>query len=346
MKSRTVHLRQAFTLIELLVVIAIIAVLVGLLLPAVQRVRESASRLSCQNNLKQIALALHAYHDNYKVFPQNHRPASAASNPVRERWFTHILPFVEQEALWSSYDETTNWDSATNLPVTSTPLSVAQCPSAPNPARLDANPGATTPYGWGTNNPPVAAVTDYAGIYGVHAAFAAATGITPNNPGGTLTNSFNTADPFPVKITDIKDGTSSTILVVESAGKPFLFNQGAVQQGSDLTAHSVNGGAWSRPGSDIWLIGFADKAGTIPGGDFTVNAANGVDSLGVYPLTTPTGYALGTYGSGQIFGFHPAGANVAFADGTVHLLSPNIAPAVIAALVTRNNKDIVPAGSY
>src|SRR5262249_25391867 len=153
---------------------AIIGVLIGLLVPAVQKARDAASRISCQNNLRQIALGLHNYHDTYKVFPQNHRPAAAA-NSVRERWFTHILPFIDQEPLWSRYDETTNWDSPTNLPVTSSPIPIAQCPAAPNATRLDANPAGTSPQGWGPNNPQVAAVTDYAGVYGVHPAFSAAT---------------------------------------------------------------------------------------------------------------------------------------------------------------------------
>jgi prepilin-type N-terminal cleavage/methylation domain-containing protein/prepilin-type processing-associated H-X9-DG protein len=340
-KYHTERPRNAFTLIELLVVIAIIGVLIGLLVPAVQKARDAAARVQCQNNLKQIGLGLHNYHDSYLTFPQNHRPPGALVGSVRERWFTHILPFIEENSLYSRYDETTNWDSPTNLPVTSTAIKLAQCPSAPNPNRLDHNPAASSPLGWGTNNPPIVAVTDYAGVYGVHPAFSAATGITPQNPYGVITNNLG-SDPFPVKITDITDGTSNTILVAESAGRPYLFNQGGVQQGLDLTQHGVNGGGWSRPASEIWIIGFADQAGTIPGGPYTVNAANGVDTGGVYPLTVPAGAALGTDGSGQIYGFHTGGANVVLADGSVRFLPSGISPAIIAALATRANNDLVP----
>src|ERR1700674_4174259 len=103
--------RIGFTLIELLVVIAIIAILIALLVPAVQKVREAANRTTCQNNLKQIGLAVHAYHDGKNLLPQNHRPASAAASTVRERWFTKILPYLDQGPLWNQYDESSNWDS-------------------------------------------------------------------------------------------------------------------------------------------------------------------------------------------------------------------------------------------
>jgi prepilin-type N-terminal cleavage/methylation domain-containing protein/prepilin-type processing-associated H-X9-DG protein len=341
-KYRPSRRRNAFTLVELLVVIAIITVLISLLIPAVQKARDAASRIQCQNNLHQIGIGLHNFHDTYQVFPQNHRPPGALVGSVRERWFTHILPFIEENSLASRYDETTNWDSPTNLPVTSTAIKIAQCSSAPNATRLDHNPAASSPLGWGPNNPSIAAVTDYAGVYGVHPAFSAATGIVPEKPYGVITNSLG-SDPYPVKITDITDGTSNTILVAESAGRPYLYNQGGVQQGSDLTLHGVNGGAWSRPGSEIWIIGFADQAGTIPGGPYTVNAANGVDTGGAYPLTVPAGAALGTDGSGQIYGFHTGGANIVLADGSVRFLYSSISPAVIAALATRANNDVVPS---
>jgi prepilin-type N-terminal cleavage/methylation domain-containing protein/prepilin-type processing-associated H-X9-DG protein len=348
MKYRVVRARQGFTLIELLVVVAIIAVLLALLLPAVQKARDAANRVQCQDNLKQLALGLHNYHDANNVFPQNHRPPGAA-NSVRVRWFTRVLPYVEESTLHSRYDFTTNWDSATNLPVTSVAIKIAQCPSSPLSTRLDPNPAATNPQGWGANNPPIVAVTDYAGVYGVHPSFIAANSSIASiagiqNPYGTLTNNVaKNGETAPIKLTDITDGTSTTLLLVESAGRPQLYNQGGVRQGSDLTVHGVNGGGWSRPASDIWIIGFADQAGTIPGGPYTVNAANGVDTGGAYPLTTPAGAALGTDGSGQIFGFHTAGANVAFADGSVRLLSPDLAPDIIAALATRANNDVVPS---
>src|SRR5208283_1852917 len=99
--------RVGFTLVELLVVIAIIAVLAALLLPAVQGAREASNRISCANNLKQIGLALHGYHDSKGYFPGNHRPVLTSS--VRERWFTKVLPYLEQGNIWKNYDETTNW---------------------------------------------------------------------------------------------------------------------------------------------------------------------------------------------------------------------------------------------
>src|SRR5262245_4342372 len=96
---RTSGPRKGFTLIELLVVIAIIAALVGLLLPAVQKARDAANRAQCQNNLKQIALAVQTFHDAKRALPANERPASAAVSTVRVRWFTRILPYLEQSAL-------------------------------------------------------------------------------------------------------------------------------------------------------------------------------------------------------------------------------------------------------
>jgi prepilin-type N-terminal cleavage/methylation domain-containing protein/prepilin-type processing-associated H-X9-DG protein len=126
--------RRGFTLIELLVVIAIIAILIGLLVPAVQKVRDAAARVQCQNNLKQIGLALHNFHDVYKKFPvgRQTRPRPGGGDDYYANWAILILPFIEQGNLYKQYNNNVRNTDPANDFVRQQFVPVYTCPSDPN----------------------------------------------------------------------------------------------------------------------------------------------------------------------------------------------------------------------
>jgi prepilin-type N-terminal cleavage/methylation domain-containing protein/prepilin-type processing-associated H-X9-DG protein len=316
------HPRRGFTLVELLVVIAIVGVLVSLLLPAVQSAREAARRTQCTNNLRQLALAAHSFHDIYHKLPTSIRPAGLTLLP-RISGHISLLPFIEQKNAYDQYRQSLNWNDPANAPVTKLVVRLFQCPSTPEPKRLDGLPEATP---WTAD---VAAVTDYSPTIGVDERLQIANMVDFAGPGMLPKNSES-------RRAQVTDGLSNTILYAESAGRPFLYRRN--QRVGGLPGHRVNGGGWVRPGTDFSVDGSSYDGLTIPG-PCAVNCTNG-DDFGSTPFPHPY---YGSEGSGEAYAFHPGGANFAFGDGSVRLLSQNISIREFARLVTRDGGEAVSA---
>jgi prepilin-type N-terminal cleavage/methylation domain-containing protein/prepilin-type processing-associated H-X9-DG protein len=191
------HNRWAFTLIEILVTLAIIAVLIGLLLPAVQRVREAASRSKCQNNLKQIGLALHQYHDANRAFPIGHSVERPGEPYPLMGWTTRILPYIEQDALWrqaqTDYARQADPFHSTAHVGFGTPVRLYSCPSDGR-AELAQD----------THDNLRAALTNYVGVIGANSGLADGALI-----GGRA-----------ISLAEITDGASATLLVGERPPTP------------------------------------------------------------------------------------------------------------------------------
>jgi prepilin-type N-terminal cleavage/methylation domain-containing protein/prepilin-type processing-associated H-X9-DG protein len=300
--------QRGFTLIELLVVIAIIAVLIGMLLPAVQKVREAANRLSCTNNLKQLGLACHHYENTFGKFPPGHVigpfPEGGVTRAVNHGWGGYILRFIEQEALANLY----HWDlfhyEPVNQPVASASLRVMQCPSA-EPNRFMTH-GA---YGWGGKG----ACTDYAPTEQVEPALAEL-GLIDRVGDYRGVLALNTM----TRLVEITDGTSHTILLTEDVGRPRQWRAG--RAGPD---NALSGCPWVGGGNAITVQG---------------SSADGATHRG--PC------ALNCNNDREVYSFHPGGANAVFADGSVHFLKAGMPLRVLAALVTRAGGEVVAEGDF
>jgi prepilin-type N-terminal cleavage/methylation domain-containing protein/prepilin-type processing-associated H-X9-DG protein len=332
--------RKGFTLIELLVVIAIIAILIGLLLPAVQKVREAAARIQCANNLKQIGLAIHGYHDSYKKLPPSHN--------ATDSWAAMTLPYIEQGNLYNQYKLGLGYDQGTNQAAITGRVPIFECPSAPGQGGVFQITQSPSQYGTSAQLPGMMGIIDYGAVNQVFDGFYIASGLPV--PAGYPNSCLGPLQPnTPIAIMTITDGTSNTIMIAEDAGEPSSYVLGKAigitrPPGKNLIKTEGIGQptpdwGWADPGFAYSINGCDPATGFIIQHDGP-NA--GLVSDGSGGFVKPSGQPVFINGNnnGELYGFHTAGVNVVFADGSVHFLSTNMTPAAFAALVTARGGEV------
>ncbi len=308
--------KHGFTLIELLVVIAIIAILIALLLPAVQQAREAARRSSCKNNLKQIGLALHNYHDTHRVFPpgmmntiSNWAEDSTLGASARGGWFAMILPFVDQAPLYNTWaSEQSAGTNNLNFSLRSTPVSAFMCPSDPEAGKITTN--------------------GFAGNYllsGGGYAWGLTTTVTDIN-GTTPTGMFYTRSK--VRMRDLTDGASSTVMASEI--NLVDDTKGTVPSGCGT--RDMRGLYWNYVHMGSLIV--TARPPNSPAGDVMSWGGRSTDFA---PITNCSNDNTVVVPRSR----HTGGVHVALADGAVRFVSENIDTSLFQHLGTIEGNEVV-----
>jgi len=324
--------RCAFTLIELLVVIAIIAVLMALLLPAVQQAREAARRTQCKNNLKQLGLALHGYHDSLRVFPL------AAGEHSKPNWRVFLLPYLDQAPLY--HQLAINGEGfyahvpagpprgySGNDALRGLKLDVYTCPSSLNESFTNVS-------GYSYEGMTI----HYIGISGATPDPAGRSSVCTGDYLGSSSSSCNTGllVPFESKqIRDCTDGVSNTIIVAEQSGRV---------NNVDRSANALGGwhGVANHPGTANWNartpLPFTASVGTVyPAGMTTVRYSPNVYRTSGAPTQASSAFSFNTV----LNSMHSGGIHILMADGSVRFLSDNVNFDTLCQLSVRDDGKVL-----
>jgi prepilin-type N-terminal cleavage/methylation domain-containing protein/prepilin-type processing-associated H-X9-DG protein len=319
--------RRAFTLIELLVVIAIIAVLIGLLLPAVQKAREAANRMKCSNNLKQMGIALHSYADTFGVFPTGGEGTDFVNAPKgpsifdRHSTFTMLLPYIEQANLFNAmnlayYYNDPAWPG--NQQAARTVVSTYICPSNSWSQPRDSQGYGLTDYG-------ATCYTDIDPVTGLRNKATRDNGALHVDPLHALAGT---------KIATIRDGTSNTIAIAEDTGRDERYVAAYIDPYDGQLRRFWR---WAEPDNAFGVSGF--QSGSYDAGTAINNTQYPPGGSASTCLWAPTNNCGN---NDEIFSFHTGGAQAVFCDGHVGFLKETMDRRVVRMLVTPNGGETIP----
>lgn len=351
----------AFTLVELLVVITIIAILVGMLLPAVQQVREASRRMSCQNNVRQLGLALHSFHVSHREFPGfweygfSGSPGPGTKMKLQS-WVISAAPYFEQGTLFEDYDRSTFFADTPNQPVVSKVIPTMLCPSAPESART--------------------IIKDFDPSNGYHIDQLQAAGL-PVFPSAFV----RTDVELGVSDYSICNGAADSLLLaagLDSNGNGTIEPTDDPRIVADFEGRSTIMGIWPNPIIDIptltqWAVGRIEDTGLISTRPKMRDVLDGLSNtiLLVECAGRPNKYLSGrlhpsgTYvdsagwsdptnqfyaderqpinftNDDEIYAFHSGGANLLLADGSVQFVSENIAADLLVKLISHQGRELI-----